>query len=215
MQADNDWILVVDADERVSSELALEIENVLADPRAPAYSIPRRNYMLGRRIRFSGLQRDRVTRLFDRNHARYPNRRVHADMVVNGEVRRLDGYLEHNYVRSLDHLVEKMKRYGIWGGAQLFRDGRKPTMVDLVGRPAWRFLRDWILAAGFRDGWRGFVLSGFHAFYTFFKYSKAMEFFDAAERGETPDLPAFEDDETIWQKPWEESSVEESSPDGH
>lgn len=201
--AAHDWMLVVDADERVTERLRTEIEETLSDPVFRAYSIPRENYMLGKRIRYSGLQRDRVTRLFDRQHARYPNRRVHADMVVNGETGTLVSPLEHNYVRSLDHLVDKMKRYGVWGGAQLYRDGRRPGIVDLLGRPAWRFFRDWILALGILDGWRGFVLSGFHAFYTFFKYAKAREHFDAAERGLEPVLPPFEESPEVWRLPWE------------
>ena len=84
-RASNDWVLVVDADERVTEPLRDEVRRVLAgEPEFWAYSVGRRNFVLGKEVRYGGLQRDRVTRLFHRRHARYPNRRVHADLVVDG-----------------------------------------------------------------------------------------------------------------------------------
>ncbi|MBW3564959.1 MAG: glycosyltransferase family 2 protein [Acidobacteria bacterium] len=203
-RVNNEWVLVVDADERVTPELQTEIRDALnSTTDLHAWSIPRKNFMLGEWVRYSGLQHDRVTRLFHRDHARYPNRRVHADMIVNGPVGRLDAPFLHYYVRSLDHLSEKMKRYGIWGGAQLFRDGKRPGFAELVLRPAWRFSRDLVLMGGFLDGWRGFILSWFHGYYTFLKYAKAWEYFEMSDRGEDPRLPAFDDEDERWELPWE------------
>jgi glycosyltransferase involved in cell wall biosynthesis len=90
-RAAHDWIYVIDADERVTPKLRAEIVRTLEGPLDVwAYSVGRRNYMLGKPVRFSGLQRDRVTRLFHRGHARYPNKRVHADLLVDGAT----GHLE-------------------------------------------------------------------------------------------------------------------------
>lgn len=208
----HDWILVVDADERVTPELRSEIIRTLESGSAfRAWSIPRRNFMLGEPVRWSGLQNDRVTRLFHRDHARYPNKRVHADMIVNGPVGRLDAPFLHFYVRSLDHLADKMKRYGIWGGAQIFRDGQRPGFSEIALRPMWRFVRDLILMRGFLDGWRGFVLSWFHGYYTFLKYAKAWEFFEIADQGGQPALPAFDEDDVRWELPWESAQSSERS----
>lgn len=200
----NDWVLVVDADERVTPELRDEIVQTLQNPNEWAYAIGRRNYILGQRVRFSGLQRDTVIRLFHRGHARYPNRRVHADLIVDGSVGRLRHMLEHNYVRSLDHLAAKTVRYGVWGAAQLYRDGRRARMRDVTLRPLWRFFRDWILNLGILDGYRGLVVCTAHAYYTFLKYAKLWEYHELDRRGKPLNLPEFEESEEIWKLPWEE-----------
>jgi glycosyltransferase involved in cell wall biosynthesis len=200
----HDWVLVVDADERVTPALRDEILSTLESPQFWAYSIGRRNYILGKRVRHSGLQRDRVTRLFHRDHARYPNRRVHVDLRVDGETGRLRESFEHQYVRSLDHMAAKIMRYGVWGGAQLYRDGRRLRFRDLMARPAWRFFRDWILNYGFLDGYRGLIVVGMHTFYTFFKYAKLWEFRTLERLGRPLNLPEFEEREEVWKLPWED-----------
>src|SRR5689334_10351974 len=118
----NDWIFVIDADERITPKLRDEILRTLDDLKFWAYSVGRRNYMMGTRVRFSGLQRDRVTRLFHRQHARYPNRRVHADLLVDGETGRLRYKMDHFYIRNFDHMINKMTRYAEWGAAQMYID---------------------------------------------------------------------------------------------
>jgi glycosyltransferase involved in cell wall biosynthesis len=200
----NDWVLVVDADERVTPGLRDEILDVLQQPKLWAYGVRRRNFILGKRLRFSGLQRDTVIRLFHREHARYPNRRVHADLLVDGDVGRLKQLLDHNYVRSLDHLAKKTIRYAVWGAAQLYRDGARPSVTDLTVRPVWRFFRDWILNLGILDGHRGLVVCAMHAHYTFMKYAKLWEYHELARRGESLDLPEFEESHETWALPWEE-----------
>lgn len=198
----NDWILVVDADERVTPALRDEILATLEAPQLWAYRVQRRNFIVGRRVRFSGLQRDTVVRLFHREHARYPNRRVHADLLVDGEVGRLQHLLDHNYVRSFEHLAHKTIRYATWGAAQLYRDGARPTFGDVTIRPIWRFVRDWVLNLGVLDGYRGLVVCAMHAHYTFLKYAKLWEYHERARRGEPLNLPEFEESSEIWALPW-------------
>lgn len=201
----NDWILVVDADERVTPALRDEILSALDDPRLWAYRIYRRNYILGKRVRFSGLQRDSVIRLFHRDHARYPNRRVHADLLVDGDVGPLKHPLDHNYVRSFEHLATKTVRYAVWGAAQLYKDGARPNVADLTFRPTWRFIRDWILNLGILDGYRGLVVCAMHAHYTFLKYAKLWEYHELARRGAALNLPEFEESSELWTLPWKEN----------
>lgn len=202
-RARNDWILVVDADERVPPALADEIREVLEHPTVHAWSIGRRNFVLGEEARFSGLQHDRVTRLFHRAHARYPNRRVHADLVVDGPVALMRNRFDHNYVRSFRHMVAKMVRYGEWGAAQLYLDGRRSGVIQIFFRPLVRFVRDYLLQQGFRDGVRGLILSGLHAFYVFWKYARLWELRLLEARGVAPELPEMETDPAIWRRPWE------------
>src|SRR6266852_181600 len=124
-RARHDWIFYIDADERVTEPLRVEILQALeGDLKYWGYSIGRRNFMLGKEVRHSGLQRDRVTRLFHRQHARYPNRRVHTDLMVDGPTGRLEARMDHLYIRSFDHMINKMTCYGNWGAAQMFLDGK-------------------------------------------------------------------------------------------
>jgi glycosyltransferase involved in cell wall biosynthesis len=204
-QASHDWILVVDADERVTPELRDEILATLGGERRQwAYSIGRRNFVLGQEVRFSQLQRDRVTRLFHRGHARYPNRRVHADLVVDGETGRLKSRFIHYYVRSLDHTVSKMTRYGVWGAAQLFIEGRRmASPLPILGHAAARFLRDYFLNLGFLDGAAGLVTCGVHTWYTFWKYAKLWEYTRLERSGRPVGLPQMESEEGLFERPWE------------
>ena len=93
------------------------------------------NFMLGKPVRFSGLQRDRVTRLFHRGHARYPNKRVHADLLVDGATGRLEHKMDHFYIRTFDHMIAKMTRYANWGAAQMFIDGKTTSSVGIIAHP--------------------------------------------------------------------------------
>src|SRR5438105_9130256 len=114
-RAAHDWIFIIDADERVTPKLRAELLRTLAGPLDRwAYSVGRLNFMMGKPVRFSGLQRDRVTRLFHRGHARYPNKRVHADLLVDGETGRLAAKMDHFYIRDFDHMIAKMTRYANW-----------------------------------------------------------------------------------------------------
>ena len=199
----HDWVFVLDADERVTPEARDEILAILEHPRHWAWEVRRRNFILDCEARYGGLQRDWVTRLFHRGHARYQNRRVHAEVDVDGEIGRMKGALLHYYVRSLDHMAEKMTRYAVWGAANQFREGRRGPFWKILLRPAWRFTRDYLAWRGFLDGMPGIVVAGLHVFYTFFKYAKLWEFTMQERLGAPVTLPAFDAEAARWAKPWE------------
>jgi glycosyltransferase involved in cell wall biosynthesis len=203
-RAAHDWIFYIDADERVTNELREEIVRTLEGPLDLwAYSVGRRNFMLGEEVRYSGLQRDRVTRLFHRKHARYPNRRVHADLVVDGATGRLEHKMLHFYVRSFDHMIAKMTRYANWGAAQMFLDGKRTSAAGIFGHPVAKFFRDFIVNFGFLDGVRGLISVGIHVYYTFWKYAKLWEMTQLKRMGRTVPLPKLDEDEERWEMPWE------------
>ena len=211
----NDWVLVVDADERVTPELRDEIRRTLESPRHWAYWIGRTNYVLGRRVRFSGLQRDGVRRLMHRGHARYPNKRVHADLVVDGPVGRLSAKFTHYYIRSFDHQVAKMTRYAGWAATQLYPEGRQASVFGILGHSLARFVRDYVLNLGIVDGVPGLVTVGLHTYYTFWKYAKLWEFNRLAEQGIEPPIAKVETNDEVWKMPWEtDGAGETSSADG-
>jgi glycosyltransferase involved in cell wall biosynthesis len=209
----NDWVLAVDADERVTPELRAEVERTLEDPRLWAYEIGRRNFVYGREVKYGGLQRDRVTRLFHRRHARYQNRRVHAELNVDGAKGRLQHKFLHYYIRSFDHMIEKMTRYGMWGAANHFRNGRRGSWWQIAAHPTARFLRDYVFWRGFLDGAPGFIVTGLHVYYTFWKYAKLWEFTKLEQMGKSVPLPPFDTNEDRWTQPWEVGDPEESSPE--
>jgi glycosyltransferase involved in cell wall biosynthesis len=214
-RATHDWIFVIDADERVTPRLREEILRTLEGPLDRwAYSVGRLNFMLGKPVRFSGLQRDRVTRLFHRGHARYPNKRVHADLLVDGDTGRLEQKMDHYYIRTFDHMIAKMTRYANWGAAQMFIDGRTTNLFGVIGHPVARFVRDFIVNLGFLDGTRGLISVGMHVYYTFWKYAKLWELTQLKRMGKTIPLPKLDEGEGRWELPWVKRNPKPRSGEG-
>ena len=202
-RATHDWIFIIDADERVTPRLRDEILATLAgDLKFWAYSVGRLNFMMGKKVRFSGLQRDRVTRLFHRKHARYPNKRVHADLLVDGETGVLRHKMDHFYIRTFDHMIAKMTRYAEWGAAQMFIDGKTTGAFGIFGHAAAKFFRDFVVNLGFLDGARGLISVGMHVYYTFWKYAKLWEMTQLKRMGKPVTLPTLDVEEERWELPW-------------
>jgi glycosyltransferase involved in cell wall biosynthesis len=179
-QATHEWILLVDADERVTPELANEIRQLkesgaLSRTGAVAYSIARTNFFLGHPVRYSGWQNDRVRRLF-RRACQYETRRVHAELDVPADQTE---YLRHSFThhtfRSLKHFVAKLERYAIWGAEDLFEQGRRARVVDLSLRPLFRFLKHYVFQRGLLDGKAGLIISGLLAYSVLMKYAALWE----------------------------------------
>ncbi|HEX3582289.1 MAG TPA: glycosyltransferase family 2 protein [Thermoanaerobaculia bacterium] len=203
-RAKHDWIFILDADERVTPKLRDEILRTLeGDLKFWAYSVGRLNFMMGKPVRFSGLQRDRVTRLFHRGHARYPNKRVHADLLVDGETGVLHHKMDHFYIRTFDHMIAKMTRYAYWGAAQMFIDGKTTSAWGIFSHSVAKFLRDFVFNLGFLDGVRGLLSVGMHVYYTFWKYAKLWEMTQLKRLGKPVPLPKLDVDEERWELPWE------------
>ena len=194
------WILIVDADERVPEPLAREILALLEKgPDADHYFIRRRNFFLGRLIRHSGWSTDKVVRLFKAGSARYPNRRVHADLATHGSTPTLAEPMLHETYRSLDQGLEKIHRYAVWAAADAYRAGRRPGLFELVFRPLWRFFRMYGIQAGFLDGRDGLVLCGLQAYGVFLKWARVWEWERSRAKGAPVELPAFDESPETWE----------------
>jgi glycosyltransferase involved in cell wall biosynthesis len=175
-QARHSWVLILDADERVTPGLEAEIRGLLAaGPSHRGYWIYRRNTFLGREIRFGDWASDRVIRFFSRDHARYPDVRVHEEMEVDGSVGRLTERMLHHSVRSLDQYAEKMERYAIWWAEDRGEAGRHASPWKILTHTWGRFIRMYLLKGGFLDGGHGLVLSLLSSFSVFQKYAKLWE----------------------------------------
>lgn len=200
-QVAHDWILIYDADERCTPALQREMETILAEgPRFDAYTITRRCYFLDKVIRFSGWQHDRVVRLVRKGTARYPNRRVHADMITDGPASVLKNPMIHYMVETLDEYIPRILKYSFWGAAQAWRDGKRSGFFQVWGRSCWRFFRTYVLQGGVFDGMHGLVFCMLQAFGTYMKWSILWGWHVNAARGRQPDLPPFDDDEATWQE---------------
>lgn len=169
------WILLVDADERVSPELREEIAGVMSMPAHDGYWIPRINHFLGRRIRGAGWGGEKVLRLFDRTKGEYPDREVHERLRLSGTDGCLKGPLLHYPYESLEEYWVKFNRY-VWASAlELRRQGRRGGILPLMLRPPARFLRMYLLQMGFMDGVHGLMISGLAAFQVYAKYARLWE----------------------------------------
>ena len=179
-QATHDWILVVDADERVTPELAAEIQRLKESgelERTPhdAFSIARRVFLLNRLVRFSGWQHDRVRRLF-RKSTRYETRRVHAELEVEwNKTGYLQSSFEHHTFRSLKHFNAKLDRYAYWSAEDLFAQGKRAGWVNLTLRPLFRFMKHYLFQLGILDGSTGLIISCSLAFSVYLKYAALWE----------------------------------------
>jgi glycosyltransferase involved in cell wall biosynthesis len=196
----NDWVFLLDADERCTPELRDEILAVLAgNPDHLAYTINRRVFFLGRRIRFSGWQHDRVARLFKRDSAYYENRRVHSLLRTTGVAPLLRSPIDHHMVdQSFDEYAFRIAKYGLWGAAQAWRDGRRPGVVEVLWRPTWRFLRTYLLQLGILDGARGLVFCLLQSYGTYMKSAILWGWKTNQLRGMAPTLPQFDEDQETW-----------------
>jgi glycosyltransferase involved in cell wall biosynthesis len=200
-QAAHDWILIFDADERCTPDLRSEIQQLLSQGPPPhdAYTIRRRVYFLGQVIRFSGWQRDQVVRLLLRGAGRYPNRRVHADMVTRGRAPLLRNPMIHLMVDDFVEYASRIQKYSWWGAAQAWREGKTSGPLEIFGRSLWRFLRTYFLQLGVLDGMRGMVFCLLQAYGTYLKWSFLWSWRLNARRGIEPNLPKFDDSENTWR----------------
>ncbi len=174
--AAHDWILSLDADERVSPSLAREIGSLLdAEPAARAYRFPRVTRYLGRWIRSTDWYPDLQLRLYDRRAARWNDRLVHERVVVDGPVGRLQGELEHHAYRDVSHHVRTIEHYTTLAARQMYREGRRARWIDLATRPPAAFLRNYVLRGGMRDGAPGLIVSLLNAGYVLLKFVKLWE----------------------------------------
>ncbi|HET7694884.1 MAG TPA: glycosyltransferase family 2 protein [Vicinamibacterales bacterium] len=174
--ASHDWILSLDADERVPAGLASEIQALLrSEPPHRGYRIPRISHYLGRWIRGTDWYPDYQLRLYDRRAGQWNRRPVHESVALNGEPGRLDHDLQHFPYRDISHHLQTIDRYTTLAADQMRAEGRKPSIGGLFLHPWFAFLRNYVLRGGFRNGGAGLVVSILNSYYVFLKLAKAWE----------------------------------------
>jgi glycosyltransferase involved in cell wall biosynthesis len=170
--AQHEWVLCLDADERVSEELRAEIVALKANAFAGAagWSVPRVTDYFGRFLRHGNAYPDRVLRLFDRRRGGWTGREIQEHARVKGRVRRLHGHLEHFPYRSLGEHQRRMQQHADLMAQALYEDGRRCGLASALLKARWRFARGYLLRRGFLDGWRGLVFALIESDYVRRKY---------------------------------------------
>jgi glycosyltransferase involved in cell wall biosynthesis len=177
MHVTNEWVLWLDADERVPFELAQEIQHILSHPvnEYAGYEIARRAFFLGRWIRHCGWYPGYVMRLFKKSSGTFSTSRVHEGVRIDGTIGRLKNDLLHYTDTTLFHYFEKFNRYTSLAADDVWQVRRTFSLYDVLVRPPFLFFKMYVLRLGLLDGMHGFILSLLSAAYVFVKYAKVWE----------------------------------------
>lgn len=171
--ATHDWVVSLDADERLSEELREEIVRLRGEPAAPGivgYRMPRMTRYFGEWIRHGDWYPDRLLRVFDRRHCRFGGEEVHEKVVPQGKVATLRHPILHDSYEGLDDQLAKLQRYArMWAEARHAK-GKRASLVEIFFNPFWRFFRAYVLRLGLLDGWRGLCIALIEANYVRQKY---------------------------------------------
>ncbi len=164
-QAENDWIFILDADERISPDLQLEIEDKLqSNITEEAFWIPRQNYFLGKKVNYSGWQHDKVIRLFNKKYAKYNGKFVHEEIASNEKIGFLKSPLLHYTCENFERYKQKVDKYCKLKARELYLQKKKPNFFNAKIKPAYRFFNHYILKLGFLDGNIGWKIAKMSAY---------------------------------------------------
>lgn len=169
-----DWVLSIDADERVPPKLRDEIQTALSNSAFDVYEIPRSSYYCGRFMRHSGWWPDHVRRLFRRGTARFSPVPVHESLETDRNVGRLHHPIEHWSYRTMEQVLDKVNHYSSLSAPMVIQRGHRPTIMTAVLHGVSAFIRTYILRRGFLDGSHGFMLAVSNAEGSYYRYIKAM-----------------------------------------
>jgi len=173
--ATGEWVLSIDADERVTPELKAEIEQTIVNGAHDVYALPRRSQFCGRFIDHAGWYPDHVVRLFRRGRARFSDDLVHEKLLFDGEAARLTHPLLHYSYRDYSDVLRKIESYSTAGARQAFAAGRRATPWSAFVHGAWAFFRTYVLRRGLLDGAQGFGVACMNAQASYYKYMKLWQ----------------------------------------
>lgn len=174
-RAKNNWILNIDADERITPDLRREMEESLNISDSEGYFIPRKNFFGDKWIKHCGWYPDYNLRLYRKDKGRFNERDVHEAVKIEGRVGYLKSPMEHYTYRDVSDYLRRMDRYSTLAALEMSKNGKNTSASDLIFRPCFTFLKMFFLQKGFLEGYNGVMLSVLYAAYTFSKYAKLME----------------------------------------
>lgn len=176
-QASNEWVLFIDADERLSNALSYEIIEAITNDSGlyDGYYMPRQSFYLGRWITHGEWHPDLKLRLIKKDKGRWSGQSVHEIIILNGKARRLKNSIYHYPYVDISHHLEKFNRYSSLFAQDAFKKNEKFKFHQLLWRTFIRFIKAYFLKRGFRDGFAGFVIAVLQSFDVFLRYAKLYE----------------------------------------
>jgi len=173
----NDWVLILDADERVPRETGERVKKIIGSPETKfaAYSFLRKNFFHNRWIRHCGWWPDRVVRLVNRRHGQFNDQLVHERWISDGSVKQFDLAIEHRSFRCYSDLIRKMETYSTLAARDMLKMGRRSQWWSPLSHGLWMFIRTYVLELGIIEGFDGFMISVLNAGGSFLKYAKLRE----------------------------------------
>lgn len=175
-RATHDWIVSVDADERVTPELAADMKAALASPGDHAgFRMPRVTWHLGQWMRCTDWYPDNQLRLYDRRRARWNGNKVHESVIADGPVGRLNHELQHYAYRDIAHHLDTINKYTTLAAEEMHARGRRTGKLELLVHPPAAFLRNYVLRRGIFGGTPGLIVSVMNSYYVFLKFAKLAE----------------------------------------
>jgi len=174
-QASNEWILLVDADERVTPALKEEIlelfERIEEEPHV-GYWIGRLNLFMGKQVRYSGWKNDKVIRFFRKSKCRYEDKQVHSEIIADGTIGYLTNKLTHYKYNGIDAHMRKLQRYAGHQAIDYNDKIGRITAFHVILKPFWSFLKHYFIQLGFMDGFVGLVIAYLRGYMVFMRYVK-------------------------------------------
>lgn len=173
--ATSEWVLILDADERVTPNLATEIKQILQNPTCNGYEIPFRSYYCGKRIRFGDWCNEKHLRLMRRTKSDIIPRLVHFGVKVNGRIGKLKNHIDHYSFPNVTSVINKMHSYSTDGALHQYQAGKRTSFASAIGHGLFTFIRGYILRLGFLDGRQGLMLAISNAEGSYYKYLKLLD----------------------------------------
>jgi glycosyltransferase involved in cell wall biosynthesis len=170
-----EWIYSLDADERITPELAVEIREAIRENKFNVFDVPRHSLFVTRFMRHSGWWPDRTRRLFKKGSARFTSHEIHANLATEEKIGHLTEGMIHYSYHNYHSVLEKMNRYSSGSARDLYARGKRATLASAIGHGLWAFIRTYFVKAGFLDGQLGLILAISNAEGTYYKYLKLME----------------------------------------
>lgn len=163
--AKNEWVFVLDCDERIPVNLQREILTILKNPKSRGYYVPRLNWFFGKAIKTCGLYPDFSIRLFNKNYGKFNEVSVHESVEIQGKVSKLKNHIIHLAYENIQEFINKQNKYSRLSN-------KKKNSFKSYASPLWVFFKIYFIKLGFLDGRHGFVIAIVYAKYTYWKYSK-------------------------------------------
>tara|TARA_Y100000768_G_scaffold75906_1_gene53671 strand:+ start:9397 stop:10044 length:648 start_codon:yes stop_codon:yes gene_type:complete len=173
----NEWVLQIDSDEELNKDAESIIRRAISSvgKNVHCYKMPRKNFVLGKWVKYGGFYPDWQFRLFRKEYGRWLDKEVHSKVIVPGEINVLNTPIIHQGMPNISKQLANLDRYTKYEANQLSKIGKKFSYIKWLAGPIYIFIKRYFMLMGFRDGWRGLFLSIYTAFYVFVSHAKLLE----------------------------------------